>query len=621
MITGETPPRILVCDDEGGVIEAYRRVFADLTVAESTEADDDYDMLSIELFGGGAPTGKGDAVADIVYCRQGEEAVAVFAQAKRQGRPFAAVFLDMRMPPGIDGIETAKRMRMVDAAINIVIVTGNCDYRPSKIATMIGAPDRLFYLVKPFDGDELCQLATTLVNRWASDELIASELAARVKELERVSLALRRNEISAQQAACRDPITGLLNRHGLEQQFTVAAARSSEEGLGLAFLHLQLDRFELANDTREHGSDDRLICEIANRIEAGIGPNGLLARLGSDEFAVVCTDGIQLDAALAWIMRTADMPSTDTEPHLPVSFSVGYSLCSPCRDQLSEVMRQAHIALYTAKAAGGGVVRAFDPDVDQELMRNRALVRDLKDTIRSGALLLHYQPLMSADGERVTGLEALLRWDHPVHGSISPAIFVPLAEQSTLMMELGDWVLRQAMSDVRLWPDLVTSINLSAVQFARPDFAEKLIELARAQGVRPCMIEFEITETSLSRDMDNLIEQVEKLCQAGFSFALDDFGSIGYLNQLRFKKLKIDSSFIRDLNLKPNADRMIHSIIGLGEAMGLTVTAEGVEQEFQHQFLKSAGCSQLQGFLFHKPYCREAIQLLLSRQRSTRDAA
>jgi EAL domain-containing protein (putative c-di-GMP-specific phosphodiesterase class I) len=225
---------------------------------------------------------------------------------------------------------------------------------------------------------------------------------------------------------------------------------------------------------------------------------------------------------------------------------------------------------------------------------------------------------MSADGQRVTGLEALLRWNHVQHGAISPQVFVSLAEQNDLMTELGDWVLRQAMQDVRLWPDLVTSINLSAAQFARPDFADKVIELARAMGVSTAMIEFEITETALSNDMASFTDQVRKLSQAGFQFALDDFGSgyasIGYLSKLQFDKLKIDRSFVSELGAQPNADRLIRSMVSLGDAMGLTVTAEGVEEVFQHEMLKSAGCNQMQGYLFYKPCSREEIQMILSQQ-------
>jgi EAL domain-containing protein (putative c-di-GMP-specific phosphodiesterase class I) len=232
---------------------------------------------------------------------------------------------------------------------------------------------------------------------------------------------------------------------------------------------------------------------------------------------------------------------------------------------------------------------------------------------------------MSADGCRVTGLEALLRWTHPERGDVSPAVFIPIAEQNNLMIELGDWVLRQAMRDICSWPDVVTSVNLSAVQFSQPRFAERVIDLARAAGISPAIIEFEITETALCANIVDFARQVEKLCEAGFRLALDDFGSgyagIGYLSQLRFNKLKIDRSFVSNLRIKPNAERMIRSIVGLGEAMGLTVTAEGVEEAFQHELLRAAGCDQMQGFLFHRPCSREDVMQLLDRQRIADRAA
>jgi diguanylate cyclase (GGDEF)-like protein len=623
---GPNHRKILICDDEIAVIEAYRRILSDLVSREAPQGEGDLDTLAEELFGDGASSQFDSAViSEIVYCRQGADAVAAFEQAKDEGQPFAAVFLDVRMPPGIDGVEAARRIRALDPAINIVMVTGYSDHRPAEIASIVGAQDRLFYLVKPFDPDEVRQLLTTLANRWLSDMRMANELVARLKELEAANLALQASEASAQHAARRDSLTGLLNRYGLAEEFTTAANRAAAAGLRMALAYIDLDRFKLVNDVHGHAIGDRFICEVAKRIVEAVQDNGFVARIGGDEFAVVCLDEGRLDDVLTSLSHVGQTPYVEAGIQLPVSLSVGYSVSAACCTDLSEAMRQADLALYAAKAAGRGMARAYDRDLDEEFLRTQGLSRDLKEAIEGNDLLLHYQPLMSADGRRVTGVEALLRWSHPVHGPISPSIFVPIAEQNNLMCQLGDWVLQQAFQDMRLWPDLVTSVNLSSLQFARPDFAQRVIELARQEDVRPTMVEFEITETALAGDIAKFSEQVEKLVAAGFGLALDDFGSgyagIGYLTRLSFSKLKIDRPFIGELNIQPNAERTIRSIIGLGEAMGLTVTAEGVEEEFQHHLLREAGCDQMQGFLFHKPCSREDVQRLLRRQRHEERAA
>jgi len=516
-------------------------------------------------------------------------------------------------------------MRQLDPAVNIVMVTGHSDHRPAEIAGVVGAQDRLFYLVKPFDPDEVRQMATTLAHRWSSDRTVANELTSRLQELEKVNRALKLSEASAHQAARRDPLTGLLNRKGLQEQFDAAFSLASKEGRYLSFAYIDLDRFKLVNDAHGHTVGDRLIREVASRIVEATADDGFVARLGGDEFAVVCAHPDRLEEVVCRLLRVGETPFIEDGFNLPVSLSVGYCRCDAGQDSLSDAMRRADVALYSAKMAGRGGARIYDADLDKQFLLGQAIARDLKDAIDANALRLHYQPLMSADGCRVTGLEALLRWDRRDYGPISPALFVPIAEQNNLMAELGEWVLRQAMKDIQLWPDIVTSINLSAVQFAQPHFAEHVLALAKSAGISPSVIEFEITETALSQDMTNFAQQVATLRRAGFNLALDDFGSgyasIGYLSQFHFNKLKIDRSFVSNLRLKPNADRMIRSIVGLGEAMGLTVTAEGVEDEFQHELLRAAGCDQMQGFLFHKPCSKEDVERLLDKQRQADRAA
>lgn len=616
--------RILICDDEAGILDAYRRIFSDLVGETVDEPASDFDALSADLFGD-EPTGKTAVIDEIVYCRQGQEAVEAVRAAKAAGQPFGVVFLDVRMPPGIDGVEAARQIRTIEPVVNIVIVTGYSDHRPDEISGMVGAVDRLFYLVKPFDADEVRQIATTLVNRWTSDSDIARELAAQVEALEALNKALRASEASAHQGARRDPLTGLLNRTGLQERFDEARLTAQASGGRIALLYIDLDRFKQVNDSYGHGIGDQLICEVARRLSTAVENDGFVARLGGDEFAIVC-ETARLEPVLARILMTAEAPFAIGAHRLPVRFSIGHSCGGDNVDaDLQELMRQADVALYVAKDAGRGVARPFDPHLDRIFLRDQTMARDLKTAIETDALRLHYQPLMCIEGKRVTGVEALLRWDHHDLGLVSPEIFVPIAEKNGLMGELGNWVLQHAFEDARAWPAIVTSINLSVLQFAKPDFADTVLTLAREHGVAADKIEFEITETAMTDDTTSFLAQVETLRTAGFRFALDDFGSgyasIGYLSRLNFHKLKIDRSFVSALSVKPDADRMIRSIVSLGAAMGLTITAEGVEDVVQHDILKAVGCDQLQGFLFHRPCSRSDIEAILRREGLARNYA
>ncbi len=605
MTTSEKLRRVLVADDDAQVLDAYRRVLDDLTGAAQPAASD-LDALSAELFGEEAAPRPGDApLADVVYCRQGERAVHEVESAARDGRPFAIVFLDMRMPPGIDGLETARRIRRIDPDVNIVIVTGYSDHKPAEIAVAVGRPERLFYLLKPFDGAELQQLATALANRWSADIGIAAELASRVAELEAMNAKLKASEARAQAAARTDALTGLSNRTGLSERFRTEADRAGGTGAQLSVLYLDLDRFKDVNDSLGHEVGDELIREFARRIREATGGDGFAARLGGDEFAVISTNDGGIAPLGQRLLDACSLPYEVGGHVVRTGVSIGVARSDPGRPNLVEAMRRADIALYAAKAAGRGVVCAFDPSMERDILGSQRLARDLARAIADDELTLHYQPLVCADGLPISGVEALLRWPHPTRGMIPPLDFIEVAEKTDLIHKLGDWVLRRAFTDAKRWPDLITAVNLSPVQFRDPSFVDRLMALAARIGVDPRRIELEVTETVLIADMTDAAGKVQRLRKAGFRIALDDFGSgyagLGYLNQIRFDKLKIDRAFIENLRAKPGADGVIRSIVGLAQSFGLSVTAEGVEDAAQHLFLKQAGCSQMQGFLFHRP--------------------
>lgn len=619
MIYSSKLRRVLVVDDDPQVLASYERVLDGLVKGQQSPGTD-LDALSAELFCETSAACDDAALLDeVVYCKQGEQAVQVSQSAVAKGRPFALVFLDMRMPPGIDGLETARRIRGMDPDVNIVIVTGYSDHKPSEITAAVGRPEKIFYLVKPFDGGELQQLATALTQRWSIDAEAADELAGRVSELEQMNAALKASEARAQEAARSDALTGLSNRTGLSERFL----KQAEAGTGerqLWALYLDLDRFKDVNDSLGHGVGDELIREFARRVEQAAGEDGFAARLGGDEFAVICSDATRIPGLSQRLLAAGAEPFVFPTHSVHTSVSIGVACSDPGKPNLVETMRRADIALYAAKAAGRGVVCDFDHSMERDILGTQRLAHDLARAITEDELTLHYQPIVEAEGTPVCGVEALLRWQHPTRGMIPPLVFIAVAEKTDLIRSLGDWVVRRAFADSRLWPDLVTSINLSPAQLGARRFVERISELATEIGVDPKMIEFEVTETVLMRDINKAVSQLLALKEMGFGIALDDFGSgyagIAYLSQIPFDRLKIDRSFVAELKTKSGATGVVKSIISLAQAMGLAITAEGVEDEQQHQFLASAGCTQMQGFLFQKPLSRE--DFLASRTKSRR---
>ena len=382
-------------------------------------------------------------------------------------------------------------------------------------------------------------------------------------------------------------------------------------------VYIDLDRFKEINDSLGHVVGDEMIREFARRIREATGEDGFAARLGGDEFAVICTDPAKVPELARRLLVAGETEYLIDGNRIRASASIGYAHSEPGRPDLLHAMRRADLALYAAKAAGRGVIREFEPEQEHQLLTAQRLAHDLERAIADDALMLHYQPIVESEGVPVSGVEALLRWRHPTQGLIPPHVFIAVAEKTDLIRDLGDWVIRRAFADARNWPDLITSINLSPAQLEAPGFAEGIARLSEEMGIDPEKFEFEVTETALMANVARAAASLHALKDLGFRIALDDFGSgfagIAYLKQIRFDRLKIDQSFVKDLSLTRGAPDVIKSIIGLAHAMGLSITAEGVEDAAQHVFLKNAGCTQMQGFLFHKPQSVESILALRAR--------
>jgi predicted signal transduction protein with EAL and GGDEF domain len=342
-----------------------------------------------------------------------------------------------------------------------------------------------------------------------------------------------------------------------------------------------------------------------------------VARLGGDEFAVVYpnADAALLAAKAQELIRRLALPIELAVGQLFTSASIGGTLIANPQADAGEALRQADVALYCAKAQGRGLYREFDPRMDFERQTRSEIEADLRTALALRRLDLAYQPQVDRAG-RVDGVEALIRWNHPSRGFVSPSDFVPIAEECGLIAALGEFVMERAFADARRWPNVTMAVNVSAIQLRTPGFCDAVLGILRRTGANPRRIELEITE-SILLDKDECTQEVfRKLRAIGFSIAVDDFGigfsSLSILHSLPLDKIKIDRSFVTSLGLEPEPEKIVIAILGIAAALDLKVVAEGVETPQQLQVLTRAGCRHFQGFLFHRPVAAEGVDQILS---------
>ena len=474
----------------------------------------------------------------------------------------------------------------------------------------------------PVAAQELLQLdAENRVRPMLSSGLLMRDAQGRPELLACTAVDIserKQAEEKIHQLAFYDALTGLPNRRLLMDHLQHALASSERHGGGGALLFIDLDHFKTINDTLGHDVGDQLLREVAARLRYCVRLGDTVARLGGDEFIVLIEDldadlelaasqaegvGRKIMAALSQPYRLGGSPQHSTP-------SVGVALFMDGRVQADELLRQADLAMYQAKAEGRNGLRFFDPRMQTVVSARAALLSDLRVALQTGQLSLHIQPQVDHGG-RVTGAEALLRWQHPRRGYVSPAEFIPVAEDSGLMHEVGLWVLQQAARLLVAWAalpvlrELTLAINVSVQQFRHPDFVAQVRETLLHSGVDAARLEIEITESLLMDNVEDVIAKMEALRAQGVRFSLDDFGtgysSLAYLKRLPLDQLKIDASFVRDLLSDPNDAAIVRTIIALAGSLGLQVVAEGVETEAQRQALADLGCPAYQGYLYSRP--------------------
>ena len=426
-------------------------------------------------------------------------------------------------------------------------------------------------------------------------------------------LHLEAEQAEAIQNAGLDPLSKLPNRLFFEKILENAIGKSTTRA-PIALLAIDIDQFKGVNDTHGHGAGDRLIVGIVERIKRVIREGDCLARVGGDEFALMLTDAGNAAqcAAMAHRLHDAMIAPFDLGRALVHStLSVGIALCPQDGDSRATLTQAADLALYRAKHEGRNRFAFFDKTMEQKLHLGMTIEDDLREAIAADGLTILYQPLIAACGTRMQGLEALVRWQHPDLGLMSPEEFIPLAESRGLIVPLGEWVLRRACRDARRWPSLRIAVNVSPVQFRQRGFVETVKSIIATSGIEASRLDLELTEGVLIQDAEQAEAVIMDLRALGVRMGLDDFGSgyssMIYLRRFAFDKIKIDRAFLESMEMNGEGAIIMESIVTLGHALGLTVTAEGVEHKEQVEFLQALGCDEMQGYYFAAPLTAEMV--------------
>lgn len=527
------------------------------------------------------------------------------------------MLLDVIMP-GIDGYETCRRIKAsaVGNRIPVIFVTVVDDTAEKVRGFELGAAD---YITKPFDLAEAAARIRTHLELSRLRRFLEDVVAQR-------TAMLQVSEEKYRTLAHRDPVTGLPNRALHTELLARAIAEAGHDGSTLALVELDIDDFSAVNESLGHQAGDQVLTTIGQRLAEQL-PAGSdsVARVGGDEFAAIITE-YPVDAIDLLVQRLLDAiaePVTVSGQTIYITGSAGIGLFPEDGTDIESLKRSAGAALHRAKERGRGTLQFSSPDLSMLAAQRLSLQVELRDAIDEGHLEVHYQPQITAGDRRLAGIEALVRWRHPVHGLMPPAQFIPLAEQSGLISPLGTAVLHIACEQVRAWldaglPVVPVAVNVSAVQLTQGDLLEMVAGILNETGLPPELLELEITESFVMADRDQSFSTINKLKGLGIKLAVDDFGtgysSLSYLQGLHVDKLKIDKSFVDSVTTDSGSATIAKAVVALGHGLGLAVLAEGVETEEQAERLLEFGCDLYQGYLLSRPVPASEMERLLAQQ-------
>jgi diguanylate cyclase (GGDEF)-like protein len=613
--SNRAPIRVLVVDDEEAIRDAYRQIFSD---PEPEAQNDARRKLGAKLFGGDGAKGPARHPSaaftfDVEYCDNAEAAVAAVKQSISAKQPFAVAFLDMRMPPGQDGVWAAGRIRELDASIEIAVCTAYSDVDPCDIGGRVPPEDKLSYLQKPFHPHEVRQMAIALASKWRAERHLA-------------------------RLAYFDSLTGLPNREQAHSRLRSALETTQQQGKMLAVMYIDLDNFKRVNDTLGHSVGDEVLQVAAERLRKSLrrvdsgGSDGSrvdrpgdIGRLGGDEFMVILPDIASSEDARTVadrLIAAIQQPMQLSSNTVVITPSIGIAISPTDGTDAASLLRHGDLAMYFAKRRWPGSCAFFDVSMNEGMLQRYTIEGKLRGALERGELSLHYQPQIEMATGEIAGMEALLRWTNAELGVVPPMDFIPIAEDCGLIIPIGEWVLRTACAQARQWHDdglavKRIAVNIAGQQFSMPNFVELVKNILAETGLDHGMLELEITESMVLLDEKRSAKILTDLHEIGVSVAIDDFGT-GYSNFQRLQnfaidRLKMDRSFVQDLSESADDGAIAAAIISVAKALKVGVVAEGVESFAQLRFLQDHLCNQAQGFLMSRALPANEARLLLQR--------
>lgn len=738
-MTNVEPLKIIVIDDNKAIHKDFIKI---LSFTEENKQSD----VEKKLFG---DTPKKNKMIlphfQIDTALQGQEGVKLIKKAFKDGNPYALAFVDIRMPPGWDGIETIKHIWKIDPEIQVVICTAYSDYSWEETVEQLGKKDNLLILKKPFDNISVRQLAYSLTQKWLLlqerrnyTSLLERQVKERTSSLQELLsvtrgtlessadgiLVLDRNnylvdynckllelfhipqsimdtrqgdrvmgyisqqvedssafsimvsalsqkidtvkiekyhfindlivecysqpytldksiagrvwsfrditqrvllEKQLEYQAMHDSLTGLPNRVLMLDRLCHVFEKAKRENTLFAIIFFDLDRFKLINDSIGHDAGDELLKTVAKRLEFMLRGTDTLARLGGDEFVVI-VDGIKTELdAVTVTTHLLDSFKTNFDiagQSLSVGSSAGISVFPRDGITIGELLRNADAAMYQAKNMGGNQFQFYTSELGTQIKEKFLLENELHDAVLNNEFMIFYQPQFDITTKKISSVEALIRWNHPKRGILLPIDFIPAAEETGLIIPIGEWVLKTACEQNKKWQDagflpIRVAVNISLKQIKQFDFVQKIKGILDSTGLSPKWLELEITENVILNSIEIALSFLPELYAMGVHITLDDFGtgtsSINYLRRIPLDRLKIDQSFINNINLNTSDEVIIQSIISLAKKLNLEIVAEGVETQKQLEFLQSNHCEEVQGFYFSKPVTTSELETILQR--------
>ena len=731
--------RIIVIDDNAAIHEDFIKILKQQDLSEINK-------LSVKMFGK-TESGKAEdnllPIFEIDTATQGQEGVERIREALNAGKPYSLAFVDIRMPPGWDGIETIKHIWEIDKEIQVVICTAYSDYSWEETVAHLGKTDNLLVLKKPFDNVSVRQLACALTKKWqlsknthkymellqqkvrertdslqkslslvkatleSSDEGIvviddkgkildfnqrflamwhideemikefnensfielmkaqlknADELIEWLQAVHKTADSMRIDQIcfkdgtifdcyaqpqildnriiarvlnfrditertqlenELQFQATHDALTGLPNRVKLLEKMHNSITEANSKKHGFSIIFIDLDRFKLINDSLSHLAGDELLKLTAERLRLFVRRNDLLARLGGDEFVIIMDeihDKSVIFARANELVGLFQTPFAVEGRQIIMTASIG--ICNYPEDgaTVETLLRNADAAMYHAKELGANNFQFYSPEMSAKNLEKLDREMELYNAIQNEEFVLYYQPQFDLDTEKLIAVEALLRWHHPEKGMLLPLDFILLAEETGLIIPIGEWVLRKACQQLKAWQDLGLphirmAVNITAQQLKQNNIIDVIKSILDETGLKAEYLELELTENIIISSME-AVRTITELKKLGLTIAIDDFGtgysSLSYLKKLPLDRLKIDSSFIQHIKMDGDDEVIIRAIIAIAKNLNLEVLAEGVETKKQLKFLKSHKCNEIQGFLFSKPLTANELETMLS---------